>query len=81
MKKLYCVLSFSKEGYFRGFASGFNKTETKKILFEEGSEGKICFFITDKDFFHKMPNKYIENYYWKISKNSNDLTDLISIFL
>lgn len=77
-KKLYAMVAFSKEGYFRSFASGYNKVEIKRIVQEAFDEGQVAFTLTDKIFMKKMPSKYLESYYWKMSKNSNDMIQIMT---
>ena len=79
-KKLFASVSFSKEGYFRNFASGFSKTEISKIIFEEAKNGFTSFIVPDEDF-GKIPHKFLESYYWKTSKNPQDMITVMSAIM
>lgn len=79
-RQLYCIFSFSKEGYMRGFASGFDERNCKGILFDETLKGNIC-LLADDSKMSKIPSKFLEGNYWKRSQDDNDLKDIANLIL
>jgi len=81
-KDQYGYLEFNKEGNLRGFASGFKLPAFKKFI-KEFSEanlttGSIIIPFQGGYLPTNLPSKYIESYYWKMSKE-NDIKDIMAL--
>ncbi len=77
-RKLYCMFTFSKEGYLRGFENGYPEIDIKNSMFEEAMNGNIC-LVADDYKFSRIPSKFIESHYWKVSTNKDDFETISKI--
>lgn len=73
--KLHNWLTFNQDGNLRGFSSGFRKVEAKKLIFRDIEDGNV---VVQVDSLLKVPQKFIEGYYHKTSKN-NDLQEFLTL--